>query len=172
MTTLVRPLVRNWLILAFLASAVMLLTAHAFEKFGGYKPCMLCLFQRNVYWWALGVSGAGLAASLRPPAERLKPLVFVALALIFLVGAGIAAYHAGAEWKWWPGPQACSAAGGSASVEQLKALMHGAVVHAPHCNEDPLRGKLGLSMAGWNVLASLAFAGFSVAAARESLRRD
>lgn len=172
MTALTRPVLRHWLALAFLASAAMLAIAHAFEKFGGLSPCTLCLRQREVYWWALGVSGAGLAISLAPPGARLKPLVLAALALIFLWGAGIAAYHAGAEWKWWPGPQACSGAGGAgASMQSLQALMHGAKFAAPRCDEAAWR-MLGLSMAGWNVLASLVFAGFSGLAALKALRPE
>jgi disulfide bond formation protein DsbB len=171
MTALTRPIVRHWLILAFLASAAMLAIAHAFQTFGGLAPCALCLRQREIYWDALGVSGVGIVLSFLPPAVRLKPLVFAALALVFLAGAATAAYHAGAEWKWWPGPQACSSGGGGASAQSLAALMHGAKVHAPRCDEAAWR-MLGLSMAGWNVLASLAFAGFSGAAAAESLRRD
>ena len=40
-----------------------------------------------------------------------RPLVVSGLgvlALVLLFGAGLAAYHAGIEWKWWPGPQDCS----------------------------------------------------------------
>ena len=164
MSALTRPLVRHWLIAACLASATMLAIAHAFQTFGGLQPCTLCLRQREIYWWALAVSAAGVVLSLIPPMARLKPLVCAVLALIFLYGAGVAAYHAGAEWKWWPGPTTCSSAGGGVSAAALAQLMQGAKIAAPRCDEAAWR-MLGLSMAGWNVLASLLFAGFSVAAA-------
>ncbi len=149
----------------------MLAIAHAFQTFGGLQPCTLCLRQREVYWWALGISGAGLAVGLAPPAMRIRPLVFAVLALVFLAGVGIAAYHAGAEWKWWPGPQACSGAGGKASAQALADLMRGTRIAAPRCDEAAWR-MLGLSMAGWNVLTSLALAGFSSVAAFRSLGHD
>jgi len=49
-----------WPALALAASAAMLATAHAFERLGGYAPCLLCLKQREVYWVAGGIALAGL----------------------------------------------------------------------------------------------------------------
>lgn len=40
-----------------------------------------------------------------------------AIALAMLIGAAIGVYHAGIEWKWWQGPQAC--AGGVAPLGNL-----------------------------------------------------
>ena len=163
MSSLIKPLIRHWMALAFVASAVMLAIAHAFQTFGGLAPCTLCLEQRQVYWVALAVAGLGLVASRTAIGARLKPLVPGLLAVIFLVGAGIAVYHAGAEWKWWPGPTACSG-GSGASAAALAELMHGARIKAPRCDEAAWV-MLGLSMAGWNAIASVIFAAFSAAAA-------
>ena len=171
MSALIRPVVRHWLIAAFVASAAMLAVAHAFQTFGGLQPCTLCLRQREIYWYALALSGAGMVLSRIAATARLRPLICAGLGLIFLAGAAWAAYHAGAEWKWWPGPLACSSAGGGASAEALARLMHGAKFSAPRCDEAAWR-MLGLSMAGWNVLASLVFAGFSGAAAFVGGRDD
>ena len=91
---------------------------------------------------------------------RLAPLAGGLLAATFLVGLGIAVWHAGAEWKFWPGPKACASAGGGASAAGLAALMHGAKIAAPHCDEAAWRF-LGLSMAGWNALISLKLAAWS-----------
>ena len=93
-------------------------------------------------------------------AGETAPLVGALLAATFLVGAGIAVWHAGAEWKFWPGPQACASTGAGASAAGLAALMHGAKVAAPHCDEAAWRF-LGLSMAGWNALISLKLAAWS-----------
>jgi len=171
MSALPHPFQRWWPAAAFAASAAMLAAAHAFQSFGGFAPCTLCLRQREVYWAALAVAAAVGAALVVTPARRLAPWIGAGLALLFLYGAGLAAYHAGAEWKWWPGPQACSGGGGKASLASLQALMHGAKVVAPRCDEAAWR-MLGLSMAGWNVLASLVFAGFSGVAAVKALARD
>jgi disulfide bond formation protein DsbB len=163
MQTLLDPVLRRWPAWALLASATMLATAHAFQSFGGLQPCTLCLQQRDVYWTAMAVSAVALAAGLTPARRRLGPLFILVLVGVFLVGAGIAARHAGAEWKWWPGPATCSGGGGSVSAAALARLMHGAKVAAPRCDEAAWR-LLGLSMAGWNVLVSLGLAGLSLLA--------
>jgi disulfide bond formation protein DsbB len=160
MTTLIDLILRRWLVLAFLASAAMLGAAHAFETFGHMAPCTLCLRQREIYWVALAASASGAIVEAVPRLRRFTPLFGAALALIFLYGVGIATWHAGAEWKWWPGPAACASTGHGVSLAQMTALLHGAKVTAPHCDEAAWR-MLGLSMAGWNVLISLGLAAFS-----------
>jgi disulfide bond formation protein DsbB len=152
---------RHWLTLALLASAGMLAIAHGFETFGHLAPCTLCYYQRDVYWTAAPIAAAGLVLT-RTPLKGLAPLVGWLLALTFLAGLGIAVWHAGAEWKFWPGPKACSGGGGAASVAGLAALLKGAKVEAPHCDEAAWRF-LGLSMAGWNALISLKLAAWSAA---------
>jgi disulfide bond formation protein DsbB len=60
------------------------------------------------------------------------------------------------EWRWWPGPTDCSgpisdfSAKGS-MLDQLRS------VHIVRCDEAAWRF-LGLSLAGYNVLVSLALA--------------
>ena len=148
---------RGYAGIATLASAAMLATAHAFERFGGYQPCLLCLRQREVYWAALALGLVGwllLARLRRPLLTRGVPLL---LALVFLAGAGVAGYHAGVEQGWWPGPTACAVAKGGVSAASMSALAGGAQVRVVSC-EDVVWAFLGLSMAGWNTLVSLALA--------------
>jgi disulfide bond formation protein DsbB len=169
-----RPLIgftlKTWPALALIASAGMLGIAHAFETFGHLAPCTLCLYQRDVYWTALPIAAAALVLA-RTPMRRLAPLAGALLAATFLVGLGIAVWHAGAEWKFWPGPKACASTGGGASAAALAALMHGARIEPPHCDEAAWRF-LGLSMAGWNALISLKLAGWSAAWTVWSTRHD
>ena len=149
----------------------MLAIAHAFETFGGFAPCTLCLRQREVYWVAAAL-GAGFMILVRlPGGTRWRQATCWILGLAFLAGAGIAAYHAGAEWKFWPGPTTCSGASSGVSAAQLSGLLNGAKIRAPHCDEAPWVFA-GLSMAGWNVVASLGLVALSVTAAqRERARR-
>jgi disulfide bond formation protein DsbB len=161
MRALIGLVLRYWLVLALAASAGMLAIAHAFETFGHLAPCTLCYYQRDVYWAALWIAAAGLGLA-RTPMARLTPLVGWLLAAVFLVGAGIAVWHAGAEWKFWSGPKACASGGGPASAAGLAALMQGAKIAGPHCDQAAWVF-LGLSMAGWNVLISLKLAGWSAA---------
>ena len=153
---------KSWCLAAALISAAMLATAHAFQSFGGYQPCTLCLRQREVYWAAIaaGLIGFGLGLTGRRH-ERTAALILGAL---FTVGAGVAAYHAGAEWKWWPGPTACSGAGGSISAHAMADLFKGARIRGPACDEAAWR-LLGISMAGYNAAISLALAVISLVVA-------
>ena len=138
----------RYLMLAALASAAMLASAHAFERIGGYAPCLLCLRQREVYWVAAPVALPGLALLARSREPLLPRVLPLLLAAVFLTGFAIAAYHAGAEWKWWPGPTAC-AAGGDVSASDLQALLRGESGPMVRCDEA-VWSFAGLSMAGWN----------------------
>jgi disulfide bond formation protein DsbB len=162
----------RWRLAALIASAVMLAIAHGFQTFGGYAPCTLCLRQREVYWVA-GTLALGFMILVRLPAgARLRQLSCWVLALVFLVGAGIAIYHAGAEWKFWPGPSACSSAGaGGVSAADLKTLLNGAKIRPPACDQAPWVFA-GLSMAGWNAVASLGLVASSIAAALRERSRS
>jgi disulfide bond formation protein DsbB len=164
MTDLIRRLTAWQALIAALVSGLLLAIAHGFETFGGLAPCTLCLKQREVYWVALGLglAGAGLYRLTRSqPARRVLAAL---LAVVFVYGAYLAGFHAGAEWKWWPGPTTCSGVGGAVSLDSLTAALQGAKVKPPRCDEAAWVW-LGLSMAGWNFLISLGLAGFSAASA-------
>ena len=168
MPTTFNPLLRAWPVWALLASAAMLAIAHAFQTFGGLAPCTLCLQQRDVYWTAGAIAILALVAARTPARGWLSPLFGLLLVAVFAAGAAIAARHAGAEWKWWPGPQTCSGGGsGAVTAADLSRLMHGAKISAPRCDEAAWRF-LGLSMAGWNFLISLGLTGLSFLAWRLS----
>jgi disulfide bond formation protein DsbB len=165
------PLLDRWRLFAVLASAAMLATAHAFETFGGYAPCTLCLRQREVYWTALGLGLALMVVVRLPNGARWRQASGWLLALVFLVGVGIATYHAGAEWKFWPGPQACASAGAGVDAAALSDFLAGEKVRPPACDEAAWVFA-GLSMAGWNAVISLGLAALSaLAALRERSKR-
>ena len=167
-----RPFLDRWRLCAVLAAAGMLATAHAFETFGGYPPCTLCLRQREVYWLALGLGIVFMALVRTPGGPRWRAATCWMLALVFLVGFGVAVYHAGAEWKFWPGPEACAATGSiGVSAADMAAFLAGEKVKPPACDEAPWVFA-GLSMAGWNAVVSLGLAALSaVAALRERAKR-
>lgn len=157
-------LLKHWPAAAFVISAAALAVAHAFQTFGGLAPCHLCLKQREVYWAALAISAvaalAGLTRRFGAGAPRIASLI---LAAVFAYGVYLAAFHAGAEWKWWPAPATCSSAGG-VSVADMQAFLSGVAKKAPACDQAPWRF-LGLSMAGWNCLLSVVLVGLSLTAA-------
>ena len=134
-------------------SAAMLAAALGFEHLGGLAPCVLCMDQRYAHLAAL-VAGLAAAATSGGMAGR----IFLALGLGALVaGAGIAIFHVGVEQHWWRGTEACgSALAASGDVDALLAQIQA----APVVRCDAVAWSLfGISMAGWNALASLAAAG-------------
>jgi disulfide bond formation protein DsbB len=152
--------------LVLFAAAAVILTALAFEHFGGYAACPLCLQQRYAYY--AGVPALFLALVLLS-AGRTGPAatVFLAVALAFLANATLGAYHAGVEWKFWAGPETCVAAARPFSTADLFKDL--ATTRVIRCDEAPWQF-LGLSLAGWNVVASLllaAGAAFCAVKARE-----
>jgi disulfide bond formation protein DsbB len=171
MSAFVGYFLARWRFFALASSALMLAIAHGFETFGGFAPCTLCLRQREVYWVAGSVALLGMAVTRLPKARRLRTVFDVALALVFFVGLAIAVYHAGAEWKFWPGPKACSSAGGAVSAQAMDALLGGAKIRPPACDQAAWR-LLGLSMAGWNALISLKLAILSLMAVNRDRRRS
>jgi len=124
----------------------------------GYIPCELCLLGRKPYYLGIGVAALCVALSARGRddlARKGLPL----LALIFLAGAAIAAYHAGVEWKLWPGPPDC-AGGMAAPASQADFLARLKRVKPVRCDEPALL-LLGLSLAAWSALLCSAFAGLA-----------
>ena len=135
-------------------------------QFSGYPPCALCLEERIPYYAA--IPGGLLAAFLASKRPRLAGFIVAALALGFLYNAGLSIYHAGAEWHFWPGPDACTGNGGLLQPKSLsKALQHNQVVR---CDEAAIR-IFGISLAGYNVLLSAALAALGGFAAIRKLRR-
>ena len=129
----------------------------------GYTPCELCLKERIAFY-----VGAPLAALTAFLASRSMPGLaragFVLLALVFLANTVLAAYHAGVEYHWWPGPSACTGAlSGPVEVNDLMKELNS--VRVVSCDEVQLR-VAGLSLAGWDVVVSLALTAFAALAAR------
>jgi disulfide bond formation protein DsbB len=138
----------------------MLATAHGFETFGHYPPCELCLKQRDVYWLILW-AGVGLAIATRLRPNLLRAACAI-LAALFLAETAVAIYHAGVEWKWWPGPTSCTGAGvHKVSAADMAELLSGKPQHIIQCDVAAWRF-IGLSMAGWNALGAAALTLISI----------
>ena len=162
-TTAGRPLARagnNPALTAALAiaaiAAATLAGAWFFELVLDIRPCPLCLEQRYAYYLAipLGALVAFAAAKDAPRAVLLAGLVLLALAALGNAGLGI--YHAGVEWKLWQGPTDCTGTiGNLGSAGNLLQRLD--TVKVIRCDDVQWRF-LGLSLAGYNVLISLALA--------------
>lgn len=133
------------------ASILVVGTAVASQYIGGLEPCILCYYQR--YPWYAAVAVALLALVL--PGKARAALLGVC-ALLFVVGAGIAAYHVGVEYKVFEGPAACgSVTITGQSVDALRAQLVGKPI--VRCDQAAWT-LFGISMAGYNLVASAAMA--------------
>ncbi len=125
----------------------------------GYIPCELCLLGRKPYYVGIGVAALCVALSARGRddlARRGLPL----LALIFFAGAAIAAYHAGVEWRLWPGPADCTGAM-TQPLSHADFLARLKLVKPVRCDE-PALFLLGLSLAAWSAVFCAAFSGLAL----------
>jgi disulfide bond formation protein DsbB len=148
-----RTQARAFPIFVLAASAVVLGGVLLSQYWGGLAPCDLCLKERWPWTAAIAISVVAATAGSR----RALPRVALLLVLVFAAGTALAFYHVGVELHWFAGPSACTAAAGTpTTLEALKAqLLHQQPVRC----DEPAWALFGISLAGWNLLASLAMAG-------------
>jgi disulfide bond formation protein DsbB len=148
--------------LIVIASVIALLFAFTMQYGFGLQPCVLCLWQRVPFGAALVLAGLACLKPLYPYARAL--LGFCALA--FLAGTGLAVFHTGVELHWWLGTSGCALTPLNGNgVEDLRTqLLHMAVARCDQISWT----FLGLSMANYNVVWSLALALFALLAAKKA----
>jgi disulfide bond formation protein DsbB len=147
-----------------IGGAAAIIGAFYFQYALGLQPCPLCLDQRVAYYVSIPLAvlvalGASVGAS-----RKVLTAALVVIAAAMLFNAGLGAYHAGIEWKFWAGPADCSGPLNSlgSTGGLLQQLQNIRVVR---CDEAAWRF-LGLSLAGYNVLISLALGGIALWGAR------
>jgi disulfide bond formation protein DsbB len=144
---------------AVIIAVIGLLTICGFFFFQyvlGYPPCPLCLDQRDAYYVSVPLAALLLLGVSHGASPKVLIAGFALIAAVMLWNTGLSAYHAGVEWKFWPGPTDCSGPindFGSAS-NMLKKLQDIRIVR---CDEAAWRF-LGVSLAGYDVLISLLLA--------------
>ena len=131
------------------ASAVVLGAALLSQYWGGLAPCELCLLQR----WPWGVAITISLVTVLAAGRGALPWVAAVLAFVFAASAVFAFYHLGVEQKWFAGPSACTASTtGAMTLEELKRQI---LATAPVRCDEVRWSLFGVSLAGWNLLASL-----------------
>jgi disulfide bond formation protein DsbB len=134
------------------------------QYWGGLYPCVLCIYQRYAY----GVAGAcALLAVLLAGSAAGRKLALVGTGLAFAAGSAIAVFHVGVEHKWWQGTAACHGRQfpDNATAQQILDILQ----NQPFAPCDVVPWELfGISMAGFNVLASALLAALSFRAAFKS----
>lgn len=151
--------------IAFLLGLATILGALGSQYIGGLQPCELCLEQRMPYYWGLPVLALILLLWNRLP----LPVWYIGMgvvAALFAWGTYLGAFHSGVEWGFWPGPTACTGVGESFSMDALNDLQ-------PVIGCDVVQFRfLGISLAGYNALASLAIVVLIGAAMLFQFRRN
>ena len=161
------PLKRNWserlgLTPAAAAAAVFVLSfatlggAWYFQFVLGYQPCHLCLIQRIPYYIVTPLSLAVAIAARAGAPRRVATGGLVVLVAAALCSAALGAYHAGIEWGFWQGPADCTGPlinlkSGGSLIDELNSI------HVVPCDKAAWTF-LGISLAGYNALISLALA--------------
>jgi len=125
-----------------------------FEYVLKYQPCPLCLEERIPYHVIVPLSLLVAIAALVGAPRQLITVGFIAIIVAVGFNVVLSTYHAGIEWRWWPGPPDCTGPAtdfksGGSLLSQLQTI------HVPRCDEAAWRF-LGISLAGYNALISLA----------------
>lgn len=135
-------------IFAGAVALLLILGALFFQYALNYPPCEMCHWQRWPHIMAaiLGLGGAPVLRATDPKSPLLWPLAVLTLLLVATSGV-IGIFHAGVEWQWWQGPQACTTGYVFTGKLDLNAPV-------PRCDVAAWR-LLGISMAGYNAVISL-----------------
>lgn len=154
-----------------LAGAMALASVYYVQYVMLIAPCPLCLEQRIAYYVCMPLAallwlGAGNGAS-----RKVLMLGFIVIAGVMLWNTALSAYHAGVEYKFWQGPTDCTGPidkFGSVN-NMLNQLQHISLVRC----DQVAWSFLGISLAGYDALLSLALAAVASYGAKESFsRRD
>jgi disulfide bond formation protein DsbB len=99
----------RWPLVALLASAATLGVAYFFEIVLNQAPCQMCWWQRYAYFAAGPIALVAIVLKWRGAGPGLMTTLSILLALTFMTGFVIAAWHALFEWDLAPGPAGCTA---------------------------------------------------------------
>lgn len=148
---------RTFPLFVLVTSAIVMVTVLLSQYWGGLAPCELCLTER---WpWDVAIVIALVAAMV---GSRLAlPWIALALTAVFAAGSVLAFYHVGVEQHWFAGPSACTAPAGT--PQTLDALRSQLMHQQPVRCDEPAWVIFGISLAGWNLLASLVMTGVCLA---------
>ena len=157
---------------AAIIAVVGLLTICGFFFFQyvlGYPPCPLCLEQRDAFYVSVPLAALLWLGVNHGASSKVLIAGFAVITLAMLWNTGLSVYHAGVEWKWWPGPTDCSGpiTGFGSAGNLLNRLQDIRIVR---CDEAAWRF-LGISLAGYDVLISLFLATVAAWGAKASLAR-
>ena len=146
-----RPIMAAALVVAA-GGCAAILGAWFFQYGMGLRPCPLCLEQRYPYYFAIPLAVMTIMGDAVGSRRKVLLAALAVMAALMLWTAAIGVYHAGIEWHWWAGPDACSGMAPLATSPEalLNSLANPQIVR---CDEAALR-ILGISLAGYSALLS------------------
>ena len=134
--------------ISFIISSLMLISAFYLEYFHGALPCDLCITQR---WFHGAIIAYSLIIILILNKNLIsKKILILGAAILWLSSSLAGLYHFGIEMNFWTGPDKCSS-NIDFSKDTLTYLLNKSPIK---CNEVMFE-IFGLSLAGWNSVASL-----------------
>lgn len=138
------------IIALFVPSA--LLGGAYFSQFAmGLYPCEMCYWQR---WPHMAAIAFAIMAFIFAKNPAFSKILTGCAALAIAVSGAIGVFHAGVEYGWWEGVTSCTANVGASGGNILDDIMGASIVR---CDEVQWQ-MLGISMAGYNAMISLASA--------------
>ena len=140
-----------------------------FEYVLGYPPCPLCLDLRMAFYVSVPLAALLWLGASHGASRKVLFLGFLVIALAMLWNTGLSAFHAGVEWKFWPGPTDCSGPinGLGKASNMLNRLLE---IRFGRCVEAAWR-LCGIALAGYVVLVSAFLAVTAVFGARAAWAR-
>ena len=132
-------------LLALLVPSGLLGGALFSQYIGGLYPCEMCYWQRWPHAAAILLAIGAYFTASNPPRSR---MLLMLAALAVAISGAIGVFHAGVEIGWWEGITQCTATGATSLQDIMK-------VPLVRCDQVQW-AFLGISMAGWNAIISLA----------------
>ena len=134
--------------ISFLISSLMLISAFYLEYFHGALPCDLCITQR---WFHGAIIAYSLIIILILNKNLIsKKILILGGAILWLSSSLAGLYHFGIEMNFWTGPDGCSS-----NIDFSKDTLTYLLNKSPIKCDEVMFEIFGLSLAGWNAVASL-----------------
>ena len=134
-------------IISFLISSFMLISAFYLEYFHGALPCDLCITQRWFHGAIIAYSFIIIVIIKKTLIS--KKFLMIGGAILWLSSSLAGLYHFGIEMNFWTGPDGCSS-----NIDFSKDTLTYLLNKSPIKCDEVMFEIFGLSLAGWNALAS------------------
>ena len=133
--------------ISFLISTLMLISAFYLEYFHGALPCDLCITQR---WFHVAIIAYSLIILFISDNTSIsKKIVLIGGGVLWFSSSLAGLYHFGIEMNFWTGPDGCSS-----NIDFSKDTLTYLLNKSPIKCDEVMFEIFGLSLAGWNALAS------------------